>query len=109
MSGWSAIRDSSVEHPERSKVTGAVATNNNENRHNVTKLRNTVEKPQTRSNILDFNQEVPKNHSIRDVEVSTNGKLLAREFTQKQTIDATLRAASVRTLKISLDTLDQNV
>src|SRR5947208_12308563 len=75
----------------------------------VTKLRITGGEPLTRRGILDFIREVPKIPGIRDVGVSTNGTLLAREFTPNQTIAAALRAASVRSLNISLDTLDQNV
>src|SRR5207253_435190 len=40
---------------------------------------------------------------------STNGTLLAREITPNQTVAAVLQAAGVRSLNISLDTLDQNV
>jgi cyclic pyranopterin phosphate synthase len=75
----------------------------------VTKVRITGGEPLTRRGILDFIREVPKIPGIRDVGVSTNGTLLAREITPNQTIAAALRAASVRSLNISLDTLDQNV
>src|SRR5881392_2018758 len=75
----------------------------------VRKVRITGGEPLTRRGILDFIREVPKIPGIRDVGVSTNGTLLAREFTPNQTIAAALRAASVRSLNISLDTLDQNV
>jgi cyclic pyranopterin phosphate synthase len=75
----------------------------------VTKVRITGGEPLTRRGILDFIREVPKIPGIRDVGVSTNGTLLAREITPNQTMAAVLRAAGVRSLNISLDTLDQNV
>jgi cyclic pyranopterin phosphate synthase len=75
----------------------------------VTKVRITGGEPLTRRGIVDFIREVPKIPGIRDVGVSTNGTLLAREITPHQTIAAALRDAGVRSLNISLDTLDQNV
>src|SRR5207248_8308450 len=58
---------------------------------------------------LDVVRECPNIPDVRDVAVSTNGTLLARVIAPNQTIAAALRAASVRSLNISLDTLDQNV
>ena len=75
----------------------------------VTKVRITGGEPLTRRGIVDFIREVPKIPGIRDVGVSTNGTLLARESTPNQTIAAALRAAGVRSLNISLDTLNQSV
>src|SRR6266480_66050 len=46
---------------------------------------------------------------IGDVGVSTNGTLLAREITPNQTIASALRTSGVRSLNISLDTLDRTV
>jgi GTP 3',8-cyclase len=75
----------------------------------VTKVRITGGEPLTRRDIVDFIREVPKIPSVRDVGVSTNGTLLAREITSNQTIASALRAAGVRSLNISLDTLDGGV
>ena len=62
----------------------------------VTKVRITGGEPLTRRGIVDFIRDVPKIPGIRDVGVSTNGTLLAREITPNQTIAAALRAAGVR-------------
>jgi cyclic pyranopterin phosphate synthase len=75
----------------------------------VTKVRITGGEPLTRRGIVDFIREVPKIPGIRDVGVSTNGTLLTRELSSNQTIAAALRAADVRSLNLSLDTLDQSV
>ena len=44
---------------------------------------------------------------IDDIGISTNGTLLAREVTPGLPMAQALRAASVRTVNISLDTLDR--
>jgi GTP 3',8-cyclase len=75
----------------------------------VTKIRITGGEPLTRRGILDFIREVPKIPGIRDVGVSTNGTLLAREIAPKVTIASAIAASGVRSLNISLDTLDPNV
>src|SRR5207244_9149817 len=75
----------------------------------VTKVRITGGEPLTRRDIVDFIREVPKIPGVRDVGVSTNGTLLAREIAPNQTIAAALRAAGVRSLNISLDTLNQGL
>ena len=75
----------------------------------VTKVRITGGEPLTRRGIVDFIQEVPKIPGVRDVGVSTNGTLLAREITPNQTIASALRVAGVRSLNVSLDTLDRSV
>jgi len=75
----------------------------------VTKVRITGGEPLTRRGIVDFIRAVPKIPGVRDVGVSTNGTLLAREITPNRTIASALGAAGVRSLNISLDTLDQSV
>ena len=75
----------------------------------VTKVRITGGEPLTRRGILDFIREVPKIPGVRDVGVSTNGTLLAREITPNQTIASALRTTGVRSLNISLDTLDRSM
>ena len=75
----------------------------------VSKVRITGGEPLTRRGIVDFIQAVPKIPGVRDVGVSTNGTLLAREITPNRTIASALRVAGVRSLNISLDTLDRSV
>ena len=80
----------------------------------VTKLRVTGGEPLTRRDVprrFEMLREIP---GFRDVGVSTNGSLLPRPVEGRlgtagpasQTMAATLRALGVRTLNISLDTLD---
>src|SRR5881275_641921 len=68
----------------------------------VSKVRITGGEPLTRRGIVDFIREVPKIPGIRDVGVSTNGTLLAREITPNRTIAFALRVAGVHSLNISL-------
>src|SRR5256885_5681580 len=75
----------------------------------VTKVRITGGEPLTRRGIVDFIREVPKIPGIRDVGVSTNGTLLAREIAPSMNAASALRAGGVRSLNISLDTLDESV
>jgi cyclic pyranopterin phosphate synthase len=75
----------------------------------VTKVRITGGEPLTRRGIVDFIREVPKIPGVRDVGVSTNGTLLAREIAPNLTIASALRAAGVRSINVSLDTLDRGV
>ena len=72
----------------------------------VSKIRITGGEPLTRRGVLDFVKQVPRIPGISEVGVSTNGTLLAREADPGITTAAVLRAASVRSLNISLDTLD---
>jgi len=74
----------------------------------VTKIRITGGEPLTRRDIVDFIRQVPRIPGIREVGVSTNGTLLAREIAPNLTTAAAVRAAGVRSLNISLDTLDRN-
>src|SRR5438270_601969 len=75
----------------------------------VTKIRITGGEPLTRRDIVDFIRQVPRIPGIRDVGVSTNGTLLAREIAPNLTTAGAVRAVGVRSLNISLDTLDRNV
>jgi cyclic pyranopterin phosphate synthase len=75
----------------------------------VTKLRITGGEPLTRRAILDLIRELPKIRGIRDIGLSTNGTLLSREVAPGVTMAAALRAAGVRSVNISLDTLDRDV
>ena len=75
----------------------------------VSKLRITGGEPLTRRGVVDFIRELSKIPGVRDIGVSTNGTLLARKITPDQTIAAALRATDVRSLNISLDTLDRSM
>ncbi len=72
----------------------------------VSKVRITGGEPLTRRGILDFVREVPRIPGIADVGLSTNGTLLANEVEPDITIAAVLRDCGVRSVNISLDTLD---
>ncbi len=75
----------------------------------VTKLRITGGEPLTRRGVIDFIKELPKISGVRDIGVSTNGTLLAREVAAGLTTASALRAGGVRSVNISLDTLDGKV
>ncbi len=75
----------------------------------VSNVRITGGEPLTRRGVLDLIRELPKIPGLRDIGLSTNGTLLAREVEPQQTMAAALRNASVRSVNISLDTLNRNV
>jgi cyclic pyranopterin phosphate synthase len=75
----------------------------------VTKIRVTGGEPLTRRDVVDFLREIPKVRGIRSLGVSTNGTLLARETESGLTMAAALRDAGVRSVNVSLDTLDRDV
>src|SRR3954464_6621601 len=72
----------------------------------VSKVRITGGEPLTRRGILDFVREVPRIPGVADVGVSTNGTLLGREAGPGITTAQVLRESGVRSVNISLDTLD---
>ncbi len=74
----------------------------------VTKIRVTGGEPLTRRGVVDFIGELPKISGLSDIGLSTNGTLLNREVTQGKTMAAVLRDAGVRSVNISLDTLDRH-
>ncbi|HEV2045331.1 MAG TPA: GTP 3',8-cyclase MoaA [Chthoniobacterales bacterium] len=74
----------------------------------VTKIRVTGGEPLTRRNVIDFIRDLPKISGLSDIGLSTNGTLLNREVTQGKTMAAVLRDAGVRSVNISLDTLDRH-
>jgi cyclic pyranopterin phosphate synthase len=74
----------------------------------VSKVRITGGEPLTRRGVLDLVREVPKIPGIGDIGLSTNGTLLARETEPGVTMATALRNAGVRSVNISLDTLDGN-
>ena len=75
----------------------------------VSKVRITGGEPLTRRGVLNLVREVPKIRGIRDIGLSTNGTLLAREIESGMTMARSLQEAGVRSVNISLDTLDRQV
>ena len=75
----------------------------------VSKVRITGGEPLTRRGVLDLVREVPKIRGVRDIGLSTNGTLLTREVEPGVTMARSLRDAGVRSINISLDTLDRQV
>ena len=75
----------------------------------VSKIRITGGEPLTRRGVLGLIRELPRIPGLRDIGVSTNGTLLAREVEPQVTMAQALRTASVRSVNISLDTLDRRV
>jgi cyclic pyranopterin phosphate synthase len=73
----------------------------------VSKIRITGGEPLTRRGVLDFIRQVPAVGGINDVGLSTNGTLLTREASPGGvTAASAVRQAGVRSVNISLDTLD---
>jgi cyclic pyranopterin phosphate synthase len=75
----------------------------------VSKVRITGGEPLTRRGVLNLVRELPKLRGIRDIGLSTNGTLLAREVAPCTTMARGLRDAGVRSVNISLDTLDREI
>jgi GTP 3',8-cyclase len=75
----------------------------------VSKVRITGGEPLTRRGVLNLIRELPKLRGVRDIGVSTNGTLLAREIAPGTTMARGLRDAGVRSVNISLDTLDREI
>ena len=73
----------------------------------VTKVRITGGEPLTRRGVLDLMGGLPKIPGLRDIGLSTNGTLLARELEPGLTMAAALQRTGVRSVNISLDTLDR--
>ena len=75
----------------------------------VSKIRITGGEPLTRRGVVDLVRQISQISGIRDIGLSTNGTLLARETSPQVTMAAALRDAGVRSVNISLDTLDRHV
>lgn len=73
----------------------------------ISKVRVTGGEPLTRRDVVWFLAEVAKIEGIRDLGLSTNGTLLARPLPDGRITAQALREAGVRTVNISLDTLDR--
>ena len=72
----------------------------------ISKLRITGGEPLTRRNVIWFFEQLRDIPGIDDIGISTNGTLLARRDAAGQTTAQALKDAGVRTVNISLDTLD---
>src|SRR5450432_1722960 len=73
----------------------------------VKKVRVTGGEPLTRRDVLSFCERLTKIPGIDDVGLSTNGTLLTREAKPGIAMARAMREAGVRTVNISLDTLDR--
>lgn len=73
----------------------------------ISKVRVTGGEPLTRRDVLWFFDQLGQIEGIDDIGISTNGTLLARPAPGGDNYAAALRAAGVRTVNVSLDTLDR--
>jgi cyclic pyranopterin phosphate synthase len=73
----------------------------------VTKLRITGGEPLTRRDVIRLFRALPALDRIRNLGVSTNGTLLAREVEPGLTMAQALRNCGVNSVNVSLDTLDR--
>ena len=74
----------------------------------VSKVRITGGEPLTRRDVLHLIRALPRIPGLRDIGLSTNGTLLSREVAPGLTMAAALHDARVRSINISLDTLDRD-
>ncbi len=72
----------------------------------ISKVRVTGGEPLTRRNVLWFFDELNKVEGIKDIGISTNGTLLGKRTHEGITTAQALKNAGVRTVNVSLDTLD---
>ena len=75
----------------------------------VSKVRVTGGEPLTRRDLVHFIAQIPKISGIKNLGLSTNGTLLARQITSGETMAMALREVGVQSVNISLDTLDREV
>ena len=75
----------------------------------VSKVRVTGGEPLTRRDVVHFIAQIPTISGIKNLGLSTNGTLLARQITSGKTMATALREAGVQSVNISLDTLDRDV
>src|SRR6201981_155045 len=75
----------------------------------VSKVRVTGGEPLTRRDVVHFIAQIPKISGIKNLGLSTNGTLLARQIASGETMAMALRKAGVQSVNISLDTLDRDV
>lgn len=72
----------------------------------ISKIRVTGGEPLTRRDILWFFEQIRQIEGIRDIGISTNGTLLGKSTKEGLTTAQALKNAGVRTVNVSLDTLD---
>jgi GTP 3',8-cyclase len=73
----------------------------------VTKIRLTGGEPLTRRDVIHLFRQLPTLTKLRDIGLSTNGTLLAREVEPGLTMAAAVRRCGFNSVNISLDTLDR--
>ncbi|MDE0571150.1 MAG: GTP 3',8-cyclase MoaA [Verrucomicrobiales bacterium] len=74
----------------------------------VTKIRVTGGEPLTRRDVIPFIKRLSEIGGIKDLGITTNGTLLSRSVGDFKTAAAALADAGVRTVNVSLDTLDES-
>src|SRR6476659_9264720 len=72
----------------------------------VTKIRLTGGEPLTRRDVIQLFRQLPRLTNLRDIGLSTNGTLLAREVEPGLTMAQAVRDCGFNSVNISLDTLD---
>ncbi len=77
----------------------------------ISKIRVTGGEPLTRRNVLWFFEQLGRIEGIEDIGISTNGTLLARPANEGEslTVADQLRRCGVRTVNVSLDSLDREL
>jgi cyclic pyranopterin phosphate synthase len=75
----------------------------------VTKIRITGGEPLVRQNVLHLFRQLRELTKVTDIGISTNGSLLAKRLEHGETVARTLVKCRVRTVNISLDTLDRQM
>jgi cyclic pyranopterin phosphate synthase len=75
----------------------------------VTKIRVTGGEPLVRQNVLHLFRQLSELTKITDIGISTNGSLLSKRLEHGETVARTLVKCRVRTVNISLDTLDRQM
>lgn len=75
----------------------------------ISKVRVTGGEPLTRRNVLWFFEQLGQIEGVKDIGISTNGTLLARPANEGESLTAAdqLRRFGVRTVNVSLDSLDR--
>lgn len=72
----------------------------------ISKVRVTGGEPLTRRNVIWFFEQLSEIEGIDDIGISTNGTLLGKKHDGETTYAQALKNAGVRTVNVSLDTLD---
>jgi cyclic pyranopterin phosphate synthase len=75
----------------------------------VTKIRLTGGEPLVRQNVLHLFRQLSELTKITEIGISTNGSLLAKRLEHGETVARALVKYRVRTVNISLDTLDRQM